>query len=186
MLSTMILKTSQEWFDLIQDKWELVVSLPDGWDKDNWKYSWYKEEIDVTEFMKRLEKSTIRFDKHKFGNWEGIVVSKRVVLNEKGEPSACNECGWRPDYHREDCSQVTVEMLRSKVKHLKRILEEMGDEVDKREETIKKLKNQVTFWQGKFLIVKNENNKMRKKYLQPVVQAERVGQKIVITEDCPF
>ena len=50
----MILKTSQEW----QEESDVIVYDPDGWDRKNYQYSWFEEKISLSEFEKRLMKST--------------------------------------------------------------------------------------------------------------------------------
>lgn len=49
------LKTSDEWNELC------VVRIidPDGWDRKNFEYSWYKEKITKEEFERRVMRSTI-------------------------------------------------------------------------------------------------------------------------------
>ena len=51
-------KTSEEWYPIIFPKKEVVIMDPDGWDRSNWKFSWYKEEITRDEFNKRVMNST--------------------------------------------------------------------------------------------------------------------------------
>ena len=55
----LITKTSEEWNAIHQIK----ILDPDGWDRRNFKYSFYKELITETEFMKRISISTIRITK---------------------------------------------------------------------------------------------------------------------------
>ena len=52
-----ILKPSAEWIKGCN--WEILD--PDGWDRKNFHYSFYKEEITKEEFEKRLLASTVRF-----------------------------------------------------------------------------------------------------------------------------
>jgi hypothetical protein len=37
-----------------------IIIDPDGWDRTNFNFSWYQEEITEEEFMRRLYKSTIK------------------------------------------------------------------------------------------------------------------------------
>ena len=37
---------------------EVVIMDPDGWDRGNWDYSWFEEEITENEFMMRVFRST--------------------------------------------------------------------------------------------------------------------------------
>ena len=50
-----ILKTSQKW----QEESDIIVLDPDGWDRKNYMYSWFEEEISLIEFEKRVMTSTI-------------------------------------------------------------------------------------------------------------------------------
>ncbi len=49
------LKTSEEW-NVLED---YVVLNPDGWDRQNFRYSWFEEIISLEEFNKRIHASTI-------------------------------------------------------------------------------------------------------------------------------
>ena len=49
-------KTSAEW---LKKCLNLTLIDPDGWDRENFQYSFYEELIDVGEFCRRLEDSTI-------------------------------------------------------------------------------------------------------------------------------
>ena len=51
------LKTSEEWQTLCK----IVVLDPDGWDRENYAYSWHKEKINREEFENRLWPSTCLF-----------------------------------------------------------------------------------------------------------------------------
>ena len=51
-----IKKTSVEWYHS-QNEYKLLD--PDGWDRNNFHYSWYEEEITREEFNKRMMSSTI-------------------------------------------------------------------------------------------------------------------------------
>jgi hypothetical protein len=48
-------KTSAEWNKF----YDYLVLDPDGWDRKNFRRSWYKEKITNEEFMDRAMKSTI-------------------------------------------------------------------------------------------------------------------------------
>ena len=52
--------TSQEWYPRIYPNKEVVIMDPDGWDRQNWKYSWYEELITEHEFHIRVMKSTCK------------------------------------------------------------------------------------------------------------------------------
>jgi hypothetical protein len=55
------LKTSYEWVQ------ELYFDIrdPDGWDRENFHYSWYEEKITKEEFFKRAMKSTVNNYSHR-------------------------------------------------------------------------------------------------------------------------
>ncbi len=52
------LKTSQEWYKLIPKEFEFLIYDPDGWDRQNYEYSFNEEKITKQEFMIRIQKST--------------------------------------------------------------------------------------------------------------------------------
>ena len=54
-----LLKTSAEWQKKFKDKIQILD--PDGWDRQNFEYSWHEEKISLEEFKKRCMTSTIRF-----------------------------------------------------------------------------------------------------------------------------
>jgi hypothetical protein len=51
------LKTSEKWYELIKDK--ITILDPDGWDRTNWKYSFYEELISLETFLSRVMASTV-------------------------------------------------------------------------------------------------------------------------------
>ena len=55
-MTKVIKKTSAEWIKEVGYE----VLDPDGWDRSNFEYSFYKEEITFEEFQKRLFMSTIK------------------------------------------------------------------------------------------------------------------------------
>jgi len=65
-------KTSENW----QKECLLLVLDPDGWDRSNFDYSWYKEEITKEEFENRLIHSTVK------GNL-GESIWKKELRKEK-------------------------------------------------------------------------------------------------------
>lgn len=54
-----MLQTSQEWLKELYP--EVTILDPDGWDRTNYEYSFYEEEITEGEFVKRLQMSTVMF-----------------------------------------------------------------------------------------------------------------------------
>ena len=51
-------KTSQEWQE---ENMKTIVLDHDGWDRTNYKYSWFEEQITLDEYNSRLSKSTCMF-----------------------------------------------------------------------------------------------------------------------------
>ena len=54
----MELKTSEEWSIIHKESTGEIVMDPDGWDRNNYHYAWYVEEITREKFMSRLSNST--------------------------------------------------------------------------------------------------------------------------------
>lgn len=50
-------KTSKEWYETIRDS-GLIILDPDGWDRENYQYSFNEEKITKEEFLNRLIRST--------------------------------------------------------------------------------------------------------------------------------
>jgi hypothetical protein len=68
----------------------------------------------------------------------------------------CQECQCRIDYgHNHLCSQATKFDLLDYIETLEQC-------IDRKNKSLKRFPKQVTLWQGKFMMVKNENNKMRR------------------------
>lgn len=53
-------KTSKEWYEEIPKKYKLLILGADGWDRNNYEYSFNKELITKEEFKMRLSSSTIQ------------------------------------------------------------------------------------------------------------------------------
>jgi len=51
-------KTSNEWASIHPDLKDNMIFNPDGWDRNNFHYSYFREEITLEEFNKRLSNST--------------------------------------------------------------------------------------------------------------------------------
>ena len=60
------LRTSEEWQKLQPDT---VILDPDGWDRQNFQYSWYEELISLAEYGKRSNSSTIKIDAKTIRKW---------------------------------------------------------------------------------------------------------------------
>jgi hypothetical protein len=52
------LRTSEDWQKLY---FETEIVDPDGWDRENFQYSWYEERIPYAEYNSRLIQSTVKF-----------------------------------------------------------------------------------------------------------------------------
>ena len=52
-------KTSAEWQELKQD---IIVIDPDGWDRNNYQFSWFEELITEEEYQKRIMVSTCLYN----------------------------------------------------------------------------------------------------------------------------
>jgi len=52
-------KTSKEWYDELYPNKDVKILDPDGWDRNNFIFSFHEEKIDLEEFMSRLYLSTI-------------------------------------------------------------------------------------------------------------------------------
>ncbi len=55
-------ETSEVWCKKTNVKLESILD-PDGWDREDFEYSFFKEKISLTEFKKRLSYSTRLFNK---------------------------------------------------------------------------------------------------------------------------
>jgi hypothetical protein len=53
-----ILRTSEEWSELIGS---MGVVDPDGWDRQNWAYSWSEEKISAGMYVARCNSSTCEY-----------------------------------------------------------------------------------------------------------------------------
>ena len=51
-------KTSQEWQE---ENMKTIVLDPDGWDRTNYQYSWFEEQITLEEYNSRVFQSTCMF-----------------------------------------------------------------------------------------------------------------------------
>lgn len=68
----MDLRTSEDWQKICRIK----VRDPDGWDRENLLFSWYKEEITREEFERRLSPSTCE---HPFE----VLIEKKSIWIDK-------------------------------------------------------------------------------------------------------
>jgi len=49
--------TSEEWQKILDT--DFIVYDPDGWDRNNFQYSWFEEKISLEEYKQKVLKSTI-------------------------------------------------------------------------------------------------------------------------------
>lgn len=54
-------KTSRKWCKKLGIGLSWIYD-PDGWDRTNWEYSFYREKITKEEFISRMLASTVRFE----------------------------------------------------------------------------------------------------------------------------
>ena len=59
MKNTEIKRTSAEWLELANEKTGLIIISQAGWDKKNYKSSFYAPTISRNEFLSRVSKSAI-------------------------------------------------------------------------------------------------------------------------------
>lgn len=84
----------------------------------------------------------------------------------KNEYGNCIEC-LQKDSHYITCSLIDVDQAKEEIKKLLNQLQKERIEFRNRQEFfsngLRRLRHDVSFWQGKYHTVKNENNKLRKK-----------------------
>ena len=83
----------------------------------------------------------------------------------KDERKKCNECGAYGG-HSHDCSHIDLEDAKRQLKQyydlwLDRENIRRADQ-SRAQERYTKIRHEAEFWKGKFMVVKNENNKIRK------------------------
>jgi len=62
-------KTSEEWKEILLDGIDIDILDPDGWDRQNWQYSFKEEKITAGEFRNRVSRSTCM---SKYGAFEKL------------------------------------------------------------------------------------------------------------------
>jgi hypothetical protein len=73
------LRTSEEWQKLQPDT---VVLDPDGWDRQNFEYSWHEELISLAEYGKRVNSSTIKLTGKTLEEFRKFIkLSKKEKIN---------------------------------------------------------------------------------------------------------
>lgn len=86
------LKTSKDWYELAKVRKNLVIYTPNGWDKDNYEYSFNEELINQAEFNKRVLKSTcfyLRKDDNKITTCDAVHID---ILCQKNNTNDI-DCG---------------------------------------------------------------------------------------------
>ncbi len=83
----------------------------------------------------------------------------KIELDDKRRCEECNGFG----QHKIECSHITVEQLREVVSHYKKSEAMHIKHIQTHWSTWDRLRKETERWKGKFLIVKHENNKLRKK-----------------------
>lgn len=53
---TTVVKTSKEW----QEETDILILDPDGWDRGNFQFSYYEEQITLKEFNRRTSESSTK------------------------------------------------------------------------------------------------------------------------------
>lgn len=56
------IKTSNEWYQIVKEQFGIQLLDPDGWDRQNFQFSFFVDKIDSNEFINRLELSTLKFN----------------------------------------------------------------------------------------------------------------------------
>lgn len=74
--------------------------------------------------------------------------------------SYCEECRLQKG-HTFNCSRIDRKGL---IKHCQALYEDIQTNIKKQ----KKLKEQLVFWHGKYMIVKHENNKLRNNFYKKI------------------
>jgi hypothetical protein len=76
----------------------------------------------------------------------------------------CSECGSRMDHdHHPECSKQTVEQKAEQSLRYYGRWKELNNQINS---FYKKYNKEVSFWQGKYLTVKTENNALMKKIVK--------------------
>ncbi len=60
ILTGEVLKTSEEWYKGYTERTGITILDPDGWDRKNYEFSWYRELLTQEEFAGRVMFSTVR------------------------------------------------------------------------------------------------------------------------------
>ena len=80
-------KTSAQWHSLLETKYRgSYVMDPDGWDRKNYDYSFYQEQITEEEFWKRFFRSTVSISPELLKDMQNNV---NIVLGESYDESKC-------------------------------------------------------------------------------------------------
>lgn len=72
------LKTSAEWHDALKNKYPgSYVMDPDGWDRRDYNYSFYEEDITQEEFLNRFTQSTVAMSRELL---DDMIAGKEIQL----------------------------------------------------------------------------------------------------------
>lgn len=116
------------------------------------------------------------------------------LVDYKGDivTSPCPICKDALGHHNFDCSNVTIDYLRYIAKEQARIIQSQNKPAIThdiiRQRSTDRFKKEIERWQGKFQLIKTENNALRKanqKLLNQITELERVlsGAGMVIDDD---
>lgn len=76
-----MIKTSQTWLEYIPRSYSLRIIDPDGWDRENYEYSFNEELVTWGEFMNRLSNSTVSVNISLFTDDIKIHEDGYLVIN---------------------------------------------------------------------------------------------------------
>lgn len=69
-------RTSNKWLEILNEKVDLIIVDPDGWDGKKYNFSFYEEKISVDEFLNRLIFSTITIRNKIEESFKDILLAK--------------------------------------------------------------------------------------------------------------
>ncbi len=73
------LETSFEWNRLLPfTRKQFHILDPDGWDRSNWGYSWFEEEITLEEFVRRLGISTAKVSSEAYDYLHKLIENEKM------------------------------------------------------------------------------------------------------------
>ena len=74
--------TSQEWYSIIYPNKEVVIMDPDGWDRQNFKYSWFEELITLNGGIVLYDPFVFNFNDILYGLpcKNGLIICSKLLL----------------------------------------------------------------------------------------------------------